>query len=91
MIGELCAQLRWQDDQFVRGLKQHAEDTDDCLSAMAQELETLHEAYTIELTEIERAFMKVREVRQGICSFALKRKVGWEGGVARLHRRRLQS
>jgi Sperm tail len=59
LIRDMCAHLRLQDDQFVRGLKQQAEDVDDCLSAMAQEVEVLHEAYTMELAEIERAFMKV--------------------------------
>jgi dynein regulatory complex protein 1 len=62
LILDLTGELKLKDDEYVRGLKQQAEDVDELLTAMAHEIETVQEAYARELNEVEAAFLKVCDI-----------------------------
>ncbi|KAK9817150.1 hypothetical protein WJX72_010361 [[Myrmecia] bisecta] len=56
----LKTQLKVKDDEYVRALKQQAEDADTLLQYMSQQLDEMHTAYKQELDEIESAFLQER-------------------------------
>lgn len=59
LITHIRTELKQKDDEYVRTLKQQAEDIDLLLQYMCQQLENMQAAYRDELTESEAAFLQV--------------------------------
>ena len=60
LIKEFESELKVKDDQYIRDLKQQAEDVDLLLERMENQARTLAQAYNKELREIDNAFTRER-------------------------------
>jgi dynein regulatory complex protein 1 len=61
LINDFQQQLRSKDEEYVRALKQHAEDIDDLLSKIRREFNELQAEYDKELDVIEETYLEERE------------------------------
>mmetsp|Transcript_9485 Transcript_9485/g.27918 ORF Transcript_9485/g.27918 Transcript_9485/m.27918 type:complete len:710 (-) Transcript_9485:100-2229(-) len=61
LIRSFQVQLKDKDEQYIRALKQQAEDVDTLLKAMREEYRTLREEYGEELKQIDDAFLQERD------------------------------
>lgn len=59
LIGDIKAELKKKDDEFVKTLKRQAEDVDALLNYMSSQYTEMQAAYRDELAEIEQAFLQV--------------------------------
>ena len=59
LVEEMKGELKGKDDEYVRTLKQQAEDVDLLLQYMSTQLEEMQTAYREELSEVESAFLQV--------------------------------
>jgi len=60
LIAEFHLELKLKDEEYVRGLKQQAEDVDELLKRMRREFKELSDEYEVELESIEDAFLSER-------------------------------
>jgi dynein regulatory complex protein 1 len=61
LITELQQELRIKDDQYVKDLKQQAEDVDIMIERMEDQIKTLMKAYKDEVDQIESSFQSERQ------------------------------
>lgn len=61
LLGELQAQLKGRDDDYVRMLRGQAADVDTMLGYMDEQMRTLTKEYRRELEDIEKTFMQERQ------------------------------
>lgn len=61
LIHDFQQQLRSKDEEYVRALRQHAEDIDELLSRIRKEFTELQNAYDKELDNIEETYLEERE------------------------------
>ncbi len=61
LIADFQQQLRAKDEEYVRALRQHAEDIDELLSRIRSEFVELQAEYDKELDTIEEAYLEERE------------------------------
>lgn len=61
LINDFQLQLRAKDEEYVRALRQHADDIDSLLSRIRSEFRELQAAYDSELDRIEDAYLKERD------------------------------
>ena len=61
LVEEMKGELKGKDDEYVRTLKQQAEDVDLLLQYMSTQLEEMQTAYREELSEVESAFLQVSD------------------------------
>lgn len=61
LIADFQAQLRSKDEEYVRALRQHAEDIDELLNRIRSEFTELQSEYDKELDRIDEAFLEERE------------------------------
>lgn len=61
LINDFQQQLRSKDEEYVRALRQHAEDIDNLLGRIRSEFHELQAAYDQELDRIEDAYLKERD------------------------------
>ena len=84
LVEEMKGELKGKDDEYVRTLKQQAEDVDLLLQYMSTQLEEMQTAYREELSEVESAFLQVRGQRLAV-------QAGCWGGCSLLEAASLQS
>jgi dynein regulatory complex protein 1 len=61
LINDFQLQLRAKDEEYVRALRQHADDIDSLLNRIRSEFRDLQTAYDSELDRIEDAYLKERD------------------------------
>jgi dynein regulatory complex protein 1 len=61
LIADFQQQLRAKDEEYVRALRQHAEDIDELLNRVRREFFELQSEYDKELDSIEEAYLEERE------------------------------
>lgn len=61
LINDFQLQLRAKDEEYVRALRQHADDIDNLLNRIRSEFRELQAAYDSELDRIEDAYLKERD------------------------------
>lgn len=61
LIGDFQQQLRTKDEEYVRTLRQHAEDVDELLNRIRNEFHELQAEYDKALDDIEEAYLNERE------------------------------
>ena len=61
LISEFLMQLRGKDEEYVRSLRQQAEDVESLLSKIRSEFNGMHTEYDRELDAIEDAYIEERE------------------------------
>ncbi|KAJ1446860.1 sperm tail-domain-containing protein [Pelagophyceae sp. CCMP2097] len=61
LIREFQLQLKLKDEEYVKALKQQADDVEELLRRMRLEFKELHEEYEVELEAIEDAFLTERD------------------------------
>jgi dynein regulatory complex protein 1 len=61
LIRDFQQQLKSKDEEYVKALKQQADDVEDMLTKMHTEFKDLQEEYEVELEAIEAAFMAERD------------------------------